>query len=666
MASWDTMAIQAPVSSPSAPVAAAPVALAPGDRVDARVVGPGADGLVRLATAAGLIDANLPATLPAGSRASFIVQSVGAQLTMALIAAVAPDPAAAETSAAAAPNIVADPSRSAVLQAVRQAALASQDGPAPLLALLAKLAPSNALPAPLRDAAAALSAFGLSADQVADPEALAAAIARSGLFGEARAAAGRPTVADLKSALASVLGAATAWTPGPAGDGSAKPAASPADESVEPQAVPLSGRGTPTTVTGDTAPPQLPSDGKAGSAQGQPGGAKAALAEMTGPASGGSTSTALPGASPSEAVTPVTPTPAAAGRPLSPGAVSVDPLAPADVPSPASDRTGAALPRLGSGVAASSGPGMAPSTTSPSGPVSPDGAVDRSTAGHPPLRPAADGQATPKAADGQSSQKAPDGQAIPKAADGQTLPKALSDVPRPGAALALLAQVLGRDTGDSPAPSGTQAQQAPGRPPPPQADRAPAPSLPVPDKAADLSPDMPAGVLRATVIERTEAVLDRIVLSQLASLPAEATGLPALAGQPGSPNASQSGPAQSWVMDLPLRLPGETTAAQLRVSRDGGRGAEGVDAPKGWTVEFALDTTATGPVHARLRLGGPVLGVTLWAERPTTLAALQGAAPDLRRALDEAAFSVETISVLAGAPRQPRPARPGSLVDARS
>ena len=47
-------------------------------------------------------------------------------------------------------------------------------------------------------------------------------------------------------------------------------------------------------------------------------------------------------------------------------------------------------------------------------------------------------------------------------------------------------------------------------------------------------------------------------------------------------------------------------------------------------------------------------------------AALQDGAPDLRRALDEAAFSVETISVLAGAPRQPRPARPGSLVDARS
>jgi hypothetical protein len=180
---------------------------------------------------------------------------------------------------------------------------------------------------------------------------------------------------------------------------------------------------------------------------------------------------------------------------------------------------------------------------------------------------------------------------------------------------------LGHGPADASAAAGTPAEPTPGRAPPPQADRVPTPSRPVPDRIADLRVDVPAGVLRATVIERTEAVLDRIVLSQLASLPAEVAGQPAGAAPPGTPTTSQNGPAQSWVMDLPLRLPGETAAAQLRVSRDGGRGAEGVDAPKGWTVDFALDTTATGPVHARLRLGGPVLGVTLWAERPTTLAA---------------------------------------------
>ena len=629
MASWDTMAIQAPVSSPSAPVAAAPAPLAPGDRIEARVVGPGADGLLRLATAAGLIDADLPADLPAGSRASFIVQSVGARLTLSLIAAAAPGSAVAAGSAADAPASLQDSARSAVLQAVRQAALAGQDSPAPLLALLARLTPSTALPAPLRDAAAALTAYGLSAEQVADPEALTSAVARSGLFGEARAAAGRPGVTDFKSVLATVLVAANAWKP--AADGPAN-----ADSSLPTAA----GPGVPTTAKAAGQGVLLEAAGDARlavSASVKPADARPGQADETGgtvarPATvRGGTGAVLPQLASLPAIE--VPKTAADGVNASPAARPAAQLTGTPTPS---DTT---APQQAHETAATVLERTALPKTAFVDPASAGRAVDSPAPNQDPARPIQDGQASPKPP---------------------------SDAPRPGAALALLAQLLGHDAADVPAPSATPNPQAAGRSPPPQADRAPAPSLPVPDRAADLPPEMPAGVLRATVIERTEAVLDRIVLSQLASLPAEATGQPTAASQPGAQNSSQNGPAQSWVMDLPLRLPGETAAAQLRVSRDGSRGAEGVDAPKGWTVEFAVDTTATGPVHARLRLGGPMLGVTLWAERPATLAALQDAAPDLRRALDEAAFSVETISVLAGAPRLPRPARPGSLVDARS
>ncbi|MFZ4534189.1 MAG: hypothetical protein ACOYOJ_20570, partial [Alsobacter sp.] len=529
------MAIQPPVSTPSAPVAAAPAPLAPGDRIDARVVGPGADGLLRLATAAGPIDADLPVDIPAGSRASFIVQSVGARLTLSLIAAAAPAPAGAAGSAAEAAAPVPAITRSAVLQAVRQAALAGQDGPAPLLALLARLAPSTALPAPLRDAVAALSTFGLSAQQVADPEMLASAVARSGLFGEARAAAGRPVAADLKSALATVLATALAWRPGSTEAAIAPPVRLAADAPDQPQTADATAPGA-AAAAGKTTAGVLPQSGApAGSAAGQPAQADAPTRRATGP-SGGPAVATPPGLD-------------------SPGTGAA-----------AADRNGLTPSRIARGDSAPLGraaigplPGSGPDTARP----------------------------------------APDALQVSQRPDGQAPVKLSSEAPHPGAALALFAQLLGRDPADASASSGSTAEPAPGRSPPPQADRAPAPSRPVPDKAADLPPDVPAGVLRATVIERTEAVLDRIVLSQLASLPAEVTGQPTAASQPGAPNSHQNGPAQSWVMDLPLRLPGETAATQLRVSRDGGRGAEGVDAPKGWTVDFALDTTATGPVHAR-------------------------------------------------------------------
>jgi hypothetical protein len=118
-------------------------------------------------------------------------------------------------------------------------------------------------------------------------------------------------------------------------------------------------------------------------------------------------------------------------------------------------------------------------------------------------------------------------------------------------------------------------------------------------------------------------------------------------------------------MDVPVLLPHETANAQLRIAREGGGSAQAGASDGRWSIEFAIETSEAGPVHARLTLGGTRLGVTLWAERSQTLASLRVGADALKRALDDAAFDTSEIAVVAGAPRRPAPAA-GVLLDQRS
>jgi hypothetical protein len=165
--------------------------------------------------------------------------------------------------------------------------------------------------------------------------------------------------------------------------------------------------------------------------------------------------------------------------------------------------------------------------------------------------------------------------------------------------------------------------------------------------------------LRETLLSMTSAALDRLTVAQAASLPSD----PAIVAQPTS---TPHRPEQAWVLDLPIALPGETGTLPMRIWRDGrsGSAASAGSAP-GWTVEFAIDTTATGPVHARVRLGGQHVSVALWAERSETFLALRSGADALRRGLDEEAFAVDELTVHPGAPRRAAQV-PGGLLDARS
>ncbi|RAI25998.1 hypothetical protein CH338_30985, partial [Rhodoplanes elegans] len=118
------------------------------------------------------------------------------------------------------PAALAANPQAALAQAVRAAAL-QQDGLAPLFANLAAMMTRGALPDGLRLAAAQLMAFRLPTDKPVEPEDVAGALARSGLFLEAGLAAGAAASrtspsGDMKAALVALRAALAAMAGGPA------------------------------------------------------------------------------------------------------------------------------------------------------------------------------------------------------------------------------------------------------------------------------------------------------------------------------------------------------------------------------------------------------------------------------------------------------------------
>ncbi len=107
--------------------------------------------------------------------------------------------------------------------------------------------------------------------------------------------------------------------------------------------------------------------------------------------------------------------------------------------------------------------------------------------------------------------------------------------------------------------------------------------------------------------------------------------------------------------------------AQFEVTRDGGGGSGGAEAPistPAWRARFAIDIEPFGPVQAEVSLSGQRAGVRLWAERPLTALSLRGR-QDLLRSAFEAADYAPQVAVFTGAP--PPGATPvGRFVDESS
>ncbi|MCZ8097691.1 MAG: flagellar hook-length control protein FliK [Burkholderiales bacterium] len=227
---------------------------------------------------------------------------------------------------------------------------------------------------------------------------------------------------------------------------------------------------------------------------------------------------------------------------------------------------------------------------------------------------------------------------------------------------ALLRQLVARAFGSPDAAALRSADLTP-------ADRAAAPpraDLPpravAPEQAPPGFAERPPQELREALLSATEGALDRLKLAQYASLPREAP-IQQAAQQP----ASQQAQPQAWVMDLPMLAGREATLAQMRITRDG-RGPTAEAEGPAWSIDVAVDTSETGPIHARVRLGAGRLGVTLWAERTDTADRLRQDMPALRRTLDDAAFSVDDVAILTGAPSAPPKGgtTAGYLLDTRS
>ncbi|WP_293795973.1 flagellar hook-length control protein FliK [uncultured Bosea sp.] len=199
-----------------------------------------------------------------------------------------------------------------------------------------------------------------------------------------------------------------------------------------------------------------------------------------------------------------------------------------------------------------------------------------------------------------------------------------------------------QDHGGNPA-GDQQADPAPdqsSRPTPPRRDG------PLASQSAvepSLKPGEKPLAIAETLLDQTEAALDRVKLSQYASLPLE----------PARQDGGQ--PAQRWLAEIPLAFQQGISMLPLQVERDPPRrDAQGVSPPV-WRIRFALDVEPMGPLQGVVTLQGRDVGVSIWAEREDTSQLLRGAAPGLEGALLDADFASGAIDIHTGQPRVMQP-----------
>lgn len=180
----------------------------------------------------------------------------------------------------------------------------------------------------------------------------------------------------------------------------------------------------------------------------------------------------------------------------------------------------------------------------------------------------------------------------------------------------------------------------PARLAPPRRD---GPLAPQPTVEPSLTPGEKPLAIAETLLDQTEAALDRIKLTQYASLPLE----------PARQDGTQ--PAQRWLAEIPLAFQQGISMLPLQIEREPPRReAQGVSPPV-WRIRFALDVEPMGPLQGVVTLQGRDVGVSIWAEREETSQLLRGAAPGLESALLHADFASGAIDIHTGQPRVMQP-----------
>lgn len=203
--------------------------------------------------------------------------------------------------------------------------------------------------------------------------------------------------------------------------------------------------------------------------------------------------------------------------------------------------------------------------------------------------------------------------------------------------------------GASNAAAAVAAQAARGAAPPPPFRSGP--TVPQPAEQPALPEDISGAALARHLLDRTEAVIARQTLLQVASL----SDADPAAAKPGTE-------ARHLIFDVPLATPQGVAVAQFRIEQDERRG----DTTAGkamWRVSFAVDLEPIGRVHAHISLIGDRTAVTLRAERPESAALLNDNVAQLEASLREADLEPSTLACVNGAASAPPSAAPGLFVD---
>lgn len=230
---------------------------------------------------------------------------------------------------------------------------------------------------------------------------------------------------------------------------------------------------------------------------------------------------------------------------------------------------------------------------------------------------------------------------------------------QPAAALFVLAQEAAAGFEESPVvrPLMTPLAPPPGKgPPPPFAG---GPVVAQPAAPSTLAASAAPAVVAQHLAKGVDAALARQELLQAASLPERAE-----AARPAGERALDEKSGPRWVFDVPFATPQGSAVAQFEISRDGGGGgaAGGSAEARTWKVRFSLDVEPMGRIDAQLALTGERARVSLWAERPDSMARLRGGEEMLNAALREAALEPE-VAFHAAAPPVAAPAAPGRFLD---
>jgi hypothetical protein len=142
-----------------------------------------------------------------------------------------------------------------------------------------------------------------------------------------------------------------------------------------------------------------------------------------------------------------------------------------------------------------------------------------------------------------------------------------------------------------------------------------------------LSDDIDIDTLLSRLHGEVHAALARVEVAQL-----EATTVPA------------------WMIEIPLQGEAGRDILQLQLQQQ--PGAEG---GSGWTLGFALDLPALGPVQGELQLRDLRLSVRLWAERADTARRLEQQFTALRHQLSASGLILDQLSCQQGLPQSASP-----------